>query len=73
MKVTISGTRDGQAWPERGGTLELPEDEAKQLLAGGLAEEDDGEAPGEENAVAPGEPEKAAGRAKPAAKPATQK
>lgn len=38
MKVKISGTRNGEDWPEVGEILELPADEAVGLLAGGLAE-----------------------------------
>lgn len=68
MNVTISGTRDGQTWPERGGIKDLPDDEARQMIAAGLAaesdENDDGEPAAEENAAAPGEPEKATGRRK---------
>ncbi|MBT2594737.1 hypothetical protein [Arthrobacter sp. ISL-72] len=33
----ISGTRDGEDWPAPGQTIDLPEDEASQLLASGLA------------------------------------
>ncbi|MGW9022586.1 hypothetical protein ACWGOE_14000, partial [Leucobacter chromiiresistens] len=67
MKVTISGTRDGQPWPERGQSVDLPDGEAKQMVAAGLAEphddSDDGEdgQPPEENTANPGEPEKATG------------
>ncbi|MGW2226798.1 hypothetical protein [Streptomyces formicae] len=70
MKVTISGTRDGESWPEWGGVKDLPDDEARQMIAAGLAEEDNGEDPAEENAAAPGEPEKATGRRKPMTKSA---
>jgi len=38
MLVSISGTRDGQDWPARGGLLEVAEGEAAALVAGGLAE-----------------------------------
>lgn len=55
MKVTLSGTRDGESWPERGGTVDLPEGEALHMVAGGLAEPTD-EAPPLEEATAP-EPE----------------
>lgn len=34
----ISGTRNGQEWPKRGGEIDLPEDEAKQLVSNGMAE-----------------------------------
>jgi hypothetical protein len=69
MKVAISGTRDGESWPARGGVVDLPDEEARHMIAGGLAVEDDG---AEEHATVPGSPEKATGR-KPAAKPAAQK
>ncbi|MFJ2718999.1 hypothetical protein [Streptomyces sp. NPDC087437] len=79
MKVTISGTRDGQPWPERGQNVDLPDGEAKQMVAAGLAEphddSDDGEdgQPPEENAANPAEPEKATGRRKPTTKSAAEK
>ena len=38
MLVSISGTRDGQDWPARGGLLEVADVEAAALVAGGLAE-----------------------------------
>jgi hypothetical protein len=38
------GTRDGQAWPEPGTVVDLPDDEAQALLSGGAAVE-----PGEES------------------------
>lgn len=37
MLANISGTRDGVEWPELGGTIDLPEDEAEALAAAGLA------------------------------------
>lgn len=33
----ISGTRDGLPWPPRGSMVELPDDEAAQLCANGMA------------------------------------
>ena len=71
MKVTISGTRNGEPWPERGEIKELPDGEAKYMISVGLAEEpddEDGDVPAEETATAPGEPEKATGRRKPMTK-----
>lgn len=38
MLVSITGTRDGVDWPERGATLELPVGEAAAMVAGGLVE-----------------------------------
>ncbi|MFJ3704859.1 MULTISPECIES: hypothetical protein [unclassified Streptomyces] len=60
----MSGTRDGEPWPAKGGIVDLPDDEAKHLIAAGLAKE-----PEVEEATAP-EPETStpAGR-KPTAKP----
>lgn len=38
LKVQISGTRNGQDWPRRGSVIELPDDEAAQYCAAGMAE-----------------------------------
>lgn len=38
MKVDLSGTRNGQPWPRRGETVDLPDGEAAQLCASGMAE-----------------------------------
>jgi hypothetical protein len=38
MKVDVSGTRDGAAWPPRGSVLDLPDEEAAQYCANGMAE-----------------------------------
>lgn len=41
MKVTlttsISGTRDGEDWPARGATIDLPDAEAVAMINAGLA------------------------------------
>jgi len=37
MKVQVSGTRDGADWPPVGGTVDLPDTEAADLCAAGLA------------------------------------
>jgi len=37
MLFEITGTRNGQPWPKRGGLIDLPNDEAKNLIAQGLA------------------------------------
>ena len=37
MLTTFSGTRDGIAWPERGGFIDLPDLEALELVAQGHA------------------------------------
>lgn len=38
MKVSITGTIDGQVWPERGGEIELPDHLASDLVANGYAD-----------------------------------
>jgi len=38
MKVKISGTRNGEEWPDKGEVIDLPDDEAVQLLGQGAAE-----------------------------------
>ena len=37
MRVNISGTRDGVEWPSIGGTVDLPDAEAVDLLNAGMA------------------------------------
>lgn len=37
MLVSLSGTRDGVDWPSRGGAVDIPDDEAADLIAAGLA------------------------------------
>ena len=38
MLVDVSGTRDGVAWPKRGGEIDLPADEAQAMASQGQAE-----------------------------------
>ena len=38
MNIQISGTRNGEDWPAPGGTVEVPDAEAAQLVANGNAE-----------------------------------
>jgi len=38
MKVDVTGTRDGQPWPARGETLDVPDDEARELIHAGIAD-----------------------------------
>jgi hypothetical protein len=38
MLAQISGTRNGKPWPGKGAALDLPDAEAVQLCAAGLAE-----------------------------------
>lgn len=38
MLVDISGTRDGQEWPRRGGVINVPDLEAQDLIANKFAE-----------------------------------
>ncbi len=39
MLVDMAGTRDGQPWPARGETADLPTAAAAHLVASGVAEE----------------------------------
>jgi hypothetical protein len=38
MRARISGTRNGADWPEVGGTVDLPDAEAVDMLNAGLVE-----------------------------------
>jgi hypothetical protein len=38
MKAQISGLRDGKPWPDVDEVVDLPDDEATQLVASGVAE-----------------------------------
>lgn len=38
MKVSMSGTREGKDWPERGSIVDLPAQEARQYISAGMAE-----------------------------------
>jgi hypothetical protein len=38
MRAQLSGTRDGVEWPAPGEVVDLPDDEAAQLIADGLAQ-----------------------------------
>lgn len=38
MTVEVSGSRNGKPWPKRGETMDLPDAEAAQLCAAGMAE-----------------------------------
>jgi hypothetical protein len=38
MRYDVSGLRDGKPWPPRGGTVELPDEEAAALCSAGTAE-----------------------------------
>jgi hypothetical protein len=65
MIADISGTRNGVDWPQRGGTIDLPDDEAAHLVAAGLAEVPNGKPKARTIAEAdPAEPE-VAGAAEP--------
>lgn len=37
MTVQVSGMRNGTEWPPRGGTIDLPEDEALQYIGANMA------------------------------------
>ena len=58
MVVQISGTRDGVDWPAPGGVLEVPADEAANLISNGFARVPEGKS-------VKVEPEKANVRRKP--------
>lgn len=45
MRRQISGTRDGVDWPAPGETIDVPEEEAMQLISLGHAEADGIEPP----------------------------
>jgi hypothetical protein len=72
MKVTLSGTRDGETWPPRGELVDLPDAEATHMVRAGLAEEPDtdggDEAPVIEEATAPTAETSTPQRRKPSAK-----
>lgn len=38
LKADISGNRNGVAWPSRGSVVDLPDDEALQMLRNGMGE-----------------------------------
>jgi hypothetical protein len=38
LLVNISGTRDGEDWPQLGETADLPAEEAASMIAAGMAE-----------------------------------
>ena len=37
LLARISGTRDGEAWPDAGAVVDLPSDEAQPLISSGMA------------------------------------
>lgn len=37
MTVQVSGMRNGAEWPPRGGTIDLPDDEARQYIEANMA------------------------------------
>lgn len=63
LKVSLTGTRNGEDWPARGEVVDLPADEAAHMIAGGLAVPVD--EPKVEKAAAPAAPESAAVNTKP--------
>ncbi|GGY29727.1 hypothetical protein GCM10010363_07730 [Streptomyces omiyaensis] len=76
MKAALSGTHDGEPWPERGGLVDLPDDEARHLIRAGLAKESDDEpeqdsAPAPEDPQAPADPETLEETATPTDEPET--
>ncbi|MFE7516113.1 hypothetical protein ACFU8I_33505 [Streptomyces sp. NPDC057540] len=57
MLTTLPGTRHGEPWPDKGTTVDVPDEEAEQLIRYGAAEPADPE-PGPEPDAAPAEPAK---------------
>lgn len=58
MLTHITGTRDGAEWPLAGGEIDLPDNEAADLIASGRAKEvDGGEAAAPSDDPAPVEPD----------------
>lgn len=45
MLINITGARDGVPWPEVGGTIDVPDAEAENLVANGYAEPEESDAP----------------------------
>ncbi len=37
LTTSVSGTRNGEDWPARGSEVDLPDDEAADMIAAGLA------------------------------------
>ncbi|MFI6861783.1 hypothetical protein ACIBKZ_18105 [Streptomyces sp. NPDC050421] len=75
MKVTLSGTRNGEDWPPAGEIADIPTGEAQHLIASGIAEDAagrKGQLPKVETAVAPNTAE-TRGTARKAAAPKTPK
>lgn len=60
MRVALSGLRDGQTWPARGGEIVVPDAEGAELCAQGYAEP----------VAAPAAPERAVAPAAPETRPA---
>jgi len=58
----VSGTRDGVDWPDPGGSIEVPDEEAASLIGLGLAKATD-EPAADEPAPTPEESRKGARRA----------
>lgn len=59
MNTQIGGYRNGEPWPLKGGTIDLPDHEAADLIANGYAAalEEDHAGPDEATAEHTGEPE----------------
>ncbi|MFE9886276.1 hypothetical protein [Streptomyces scopuliridis] len=55
MKITMSGTRNGEEWPPKGAAVDLPTGEAQHLVAAGIAEEVPDEAPEPQTPATPPE------------------
>jgi hypothetical protein len=65
MLVDIAGTRNGVEWPPRGESIDLPEQEALDYIAAGLAEADATPGPAKVTETAAVEPVKETAARKP--------
>jgi hypothetical protein len=59
LKVQLSGTRDGVPWPAIGSVVELPDDEARDMMASGVADPTDDKDKPEAVVTVPDDVEKA--------------
>ncbi|GAA1787926.1 hypothetical protein GCM10009748_23080 [Agromyces lapidis] len=64
MVVLISGTRNGVDWPAVGGFIDVPAQEAAELIANGFARAPEGKSAESEKATARRKPEQRGGLTK---------
>lgn len=62
MVKQMSGSRDGDDWPEPGNTIDVEQDEARQLVAQGMAENPGGTKQAETAEATPDGPKRRATR-----------